>query len=377
MISRVSRVLVAITGLLAGFAVLAPAHATSTPTGTTATSSPTPMGDDELGAQQVPVLGSVTLQKKMTAGEPKITVLINGVRRIPGATVLYYSAGLPEGAEADSWVDFSGSSYDYTRYLSGPGNVFLVDFSADKLYAPLFQKVDGDREEAMGSPYRAWPSAEPGGTFYALYAVMPELPDDLTTVDVMLGHGDVVHDVPIGEGVMEPAVVQEDPIRMGEAWPQIDQAAAAASWEPENALRDLRIKSSNADGSVTEETEDRTTTVNLSSDVLFEVDSAELGDEAGRVLQKAADSVNGSATGGEIKIIGYTDSTGTDSHNLKLSRQRAQAVATALKPLITVSGVTYDVSGRGEQDPVGKNDTEAGRAQNRRVSVVFGEGNEK
>nr|WP_308114022.1 OmpA family protein [Kineosporia corallincola] len=164
---------------------------------------------------------------------------------------------------------------------------------------------------------------------------------------------------------------------MGEAWPQIDQAAAAASWEPENALRDLRIKSSNADGSVTEETEDRTTTVNLSSDVLFEVDSAELGDEAGRVLQKAADSVNGSATGGEIKIIGYTDSTGTDSHNLKLSRQRAQAVATALKPLITVSGVTYDVSGRGEQDPVGKNDTEAGRAQNRRVSVVFGEGNEK
>lgn len=87
--------------------------------------------------------------------------------------------------------------------------------------------------------------------------------------------------------------------------------------------------------------------------------------------------MNASAKGGQVRVVGHTDSTGSDPHNLDLSQRRAQAVAEALKPLITISGVTYDVSGVGEADPVDSNATDEGRRRNRRVSVVIGSGEGK
>ncbi len=71
-----------------------------------------------------------------------------------------------------------------------------------------------------------------------------------------------------------------------------------------------------------------------------------------------------------VRVIGYTDDTGTAAANLVLSRQRAQAVAQALE----AQGVSADrirTAGKGEADPIASNATSEGRARNRRVVVIL------
>lgn len=67
-----------------------------------------------------------------------------------------------------------------------------------------------------------------------------------------------------------------------------------------------------------------------------------------------------------INIYGYTDNKGKDEYNAKLSRNRANAV----KKYLASNGIgikRITTFGMGEADPIASNDTEAGRAQNRRV----------
>jgi len=70
-----------------------------------------------------------------------------------------------------------------------------------------------------------------------------------------------------------------------------------------------------------------------------------------------------------MNVIGYTDSTGPEAYNQKLSERRAQAVADYFATEGQVPRETMRVSGMGESDPIASNDTDAGRAQNRRVVI--------
>ncbi len=69
-----------------------------------------------------------------------------------------------------------------------------------------------------------------------------------------------------------------------------------------------------------------------------------------------------------IKVGGYTDNTGDDAANLKLSGERAAAVKAALVGL-GIADTRLESEGYGEQHPVASNDTEEGRSQNRRIAV--------
>jgi outer membrane protein OmpA-like peptidoglycan-associated protein len=69
-----------------------------------------------------------------------------------------------------------------------------------------------------------------------------------------------------------------------------------------------------------------------------------------------------------VDVSGHTDSQGDDAYNLELSRKRAIAVATILANQGIVQQ-RFSITGRGEQNPIASNDTEAGRAQNRRVEI--------
>ncbi|WP_435355112.1 sodium-translocating pyrophosphatase [Emticicia sp. SJ17W-69] len=69
-----------------------------------------------------------------------------------------------------------------------------------------------------------------------------------------------------------------------------------------------------------------------------------------------------------IKVGGYTDNTGDDAANLKLSSDRAAAVKAALVTLGT-DAKRLESEGYGEQHSVASNDTEEGRSQNRRIAV--------
>ena len=69
-------------------------------------------------------------------------------------------------------------------------------------------------------------------------------------------------------------------------------------------------------------------------------------------------------------LNGYTDSTGTEAYNLKLSERRAQSV----KNYLTKGGVAADritTKGYGETDFVATNETPEGRAKNRRVEIII------
>lgn len=106
----------------------------------------------------------------------------------------------------------------------------------------------------------------------------------------------------------------------------------------------------------------------LSGDVLFARDQAELGPSAGSQLDPIV-RVAHMQPDATIVVTGYTDSDGTHEHNLTLSEQRAQAVA----DFLSSQGVSPDrlqVRGVGETDPVAPNDSESHKAVNRRVVVT-------
>lgn len=104
-------------------------------------------------------------------------------------------------------------------------------------------------------------------------------------------------------------------------------------------------------------------------DVLFDTGAAELKNSANRTVLKLVQflQLNPKRV---VRIEGYTDSTGGKDDNLKLSLARAQAVADMLVDL-GIDEKRIQVEGYGDEYPVDVNATERGRAQNRRVEIVF------
>jgi outer membrane protein OmpA-like peptidoglycan-associated protein len=109
--------------------------------------------------------------------------------------------------------------------------------------------------------------------------------------------------------------------------------------------------------------------ITFDSGIMFDVDKAGLKDaykpelgELDTILNKYEDT--------SILLEGHTDSTGTEEHNLDLSKKRAQSVGNYLATQ-QVNPVRFTTMGYGPQQPVASNDTEAGRAMNRRVAVAI------
>ncbi|MHB1374547.1 MAG: OmpA family protein [Thauera sp.] len=77
-----------------------------------------------------------------------------------------------------------------------------------------------------------------------------------------------------------------------------------------------------------------------------------------------------SEAGAAVKVVGHTDSQGSEMINLQLSITRAEAVAEYLRQRgIALERLSAD--GRGEADPLTSNATEEGRARNRRVELIL------
>ncbi|OIN58058.1 OmpA family protein [Arsenicibacter rosenii] len=108
--------------------------------------------------------------------------------------------------------------------------------------------------------------------------------------------------------------------------------------------------------------------ITFGSDILFDVDKYDLKSTTKRQLDDFAETLN-KYPDTDIVIEGHADATGPDDYNLKLSRRRADAVAAYLKSR-SVKNARIDEKGYGESQPVADNDTEAGRAKNRRVDIA-------
>jgi outer membrane protein OmpA-like peptidoglycan-associated protein len=103
-------------------------------------------------------------------------------------------------------------------------------------------------------------------------------------------------------------------------------------------------------------------------DVLFATGKYNLRPEAQIVLAKLSGIIL-SHPGLNLAVEGYTDSTGGDDFNLKLSQQRADTVREYLVSQ-GLADSTVTAKGFGKTDPVADNGTPAGRQKNRRVEIV-------
>lgn len=72
----------------------------------------------------------------------------------------------------------------------------------------------------------------------------------------------------------------------------------------------------------------------------------------------------------KVYIVGHTDSVGTLAHNMELSQRRAEAVVDVLLSTYGVEAARLMASGVGPYAPIASNQTEFGRARNRRVELV-------
>jgi len=117
-------------------------------------------------------------------------------------------------------------------------------------------------------------------------------------------------------------------------------------------------------------------TVTLKAGALFDLNKSTLKPAGKAELDAVSDKITGNARVTDVKVVGHTDSTGTDSYNQQLSERRAATVRDYLVSKGVNSNI-ISVSGMGESAPVADNTTSAGRALNRRVEVSIGVTQEK
>jgi len=100
----------------------------------------------------------------------------------------------------------------------------------------------------------------------------------------------------------------------------------------------------------------------------FETDSAALKPSSRAQIKNIAEIMKCYPTL-EMKIAGHTDSKADDAYNLKLSQERADSAKSELVAL-GVAPSRLAAQGYGEEFPIADNDTEEGRARNRRTDIV-------
>ncbi|VWX59541.1 Outer membrane protein OmpA [Burkholderiales bacterium 8X] len=109
----------------------------------------------------------------------------------------------------------------------------------------------------------------------------------------------------------------------------------------------------------------------IPSDVSFDTGRSAIKPNFAPILNQFANGLRNNPSA-EVRIIGHTDSTGSDAINNPLSVDRAAST----RDYLIARGVpqqAFRIEGRGSREPIADNGSEAGRAQNRRVEIYVGE----
>lgn len=119
------------------------------------------------------------------------------------------------------------------------------------------------------------------------------------------------------------------------------------------------------------QTQDNQLKLNIPSDISFDVGKSNIKPNFQAVLSQFAQGLNQNPAT-NIRIIGHTDSTGSDAVNYPLSVNRANST----KSYLSSQGVAahrIQTEGRGKNEPIADNTTASGRAMNRRVEIFVAE----
>ena len=262
----------------------------------------------------------------------------------------YVVGGTLTGEVTSAWSDGWGSaSGGDTRDFLGVRLVDLAGYQVASTAVDAEGKTVGvraDNGETADSGTQALAGtvqiafADPGTDALAVY--LPKLP--------------LVTDVPVIEAEVPEVEGAEE---------QLDLATIEDA-----PLEPMLLLSQDLAEPLRETREVGTTTVAISSDVLFDSSSSELDEAAKSALDEAARRIE-SHEPGPVTVIGHTDSVDSDASNLTLSKERAAAVATALEKRLDTSDYELSTDGKGEAEPIASNDTEDGKALNRRVEIVL------
>lgn len=237
--------------------------------------------------------------------------------------------------------------------LRSPAGIALLDAENMKAYFPLTAS-DG---ECVCSLFDGLPNVQPGQSL-GVFVWFPAPPADVRRVSIEVPFAPPLLDVPIGSSTT--------PVPAPSGQPERDPA--------ELTLRPPRVQelvsvTESLDGSRTTEEDDTEKRVRLSTDVLFDLNKADLKPRARAILREVAGQIDDSPAE-TVKVDGHADITGNDAINIPLSRRRAAAVERELARLVE-RDVTFVVRGHGSSQPVASNKTEEGRRLNRRVTVTF------
>ncbi len=110
-------------------------------------------------------------------------------------------------------------------------------------------------------------------------------------------------------------------------------------------------------------------TLNMPGNITFATDSANITSGFYPILNQVAGTLK-EYNQTVVQVAGFTDSTGTDAYNQALSERRATSVSNYLQSQ-GVGSNRLVTKGAGENYPIASNDTESGRAQNRRVEITL------
>ncbi len=191
--------------------------------------------------------------------------------------------------------------------------------------------------------------ADSGDHTWEGHAVLQAPPADVEELTVVTRVAPPFVDVPVQQGVPE-GLDYTAPENAPDADPQVAELESVTDSDEETVIE-------NSDS----------TDINLSTDVLFEVDESDLTGEADALLDSIATRIEDSGVT-EITVEGHADNTGSDEINEPLSQERADSVRDRLEELVDTD-IEYTTEGHGSQKPIADNDNEEGRALNRRVTI--------
>ncbi len=141
------------------------------------------------------------------------------------------------------------------------------------------------------------------------------------------------------------------------------ESAAKAGWPNVQVINNIVVKGATVSCDSLQSTID----ANLAAPIKFQTGSDKLSSDGIQQLGPVVTAIK-ACPDAKLTVIGHTDNTGNDAINVPLSEGRAKAVAAYL----VSQGISADEitsKGEGSAQPVAGNDTEAGRAQNRRTEI--------
>ena len=119
------------------------------------------------------------------------------------------------------------------------------------------------------------------------------------------------------------------------------------------------------------QTADNQLKLDIPSDISFDTGRADIKGNFAPILDRFAEGLRNNPNA-EVRIIGHTDSTGSDAINNPLSLDRAASARSYLADRGVAPG-RIEIAGRGAREPLADNGSEVGRAKNRRIEIFVAE----